>query len=159
MYTGIELILKDKEILPFETMWMTLEYIILSKINQTERQLLQDLMCELSQKSNAKTQSRAMGPRGRAMALQGISYFGIGHSPVVHGGASILCHGILFLGIWQFNMKLITKSLPVRMKMRECIRFCKEHKAPTLSLLPSCWLCASYSPVLITNVTATKRFF
>lgn len=75
-----------------------IHYTELNK-SDTERRLLQDLVCELLQKSNAKKQSRAMGPRGRAMALQGISHFRIGHSPIVRGGASILYHGVLFLGI------------------------------------------------------------
>lgn len=45
MYTGIELILRDKEILPFETMWMTREYIILSKINQTQKDNYSRISC------------------------------------------------------------------------------------------------------------------
>ena len=35
--------IKKKEILPFVTTWMDLEGIMLSEINQTERQILYDL--------------------------------------------------------------------------------------------------------------------
>lgn len=45
MYTGIEVILKEKAILSFEAMWMTLEYITLSKINQTQKENYYRISC------------------------------------------------------------------------------------------------------------------
>lgn len=160
MYTGIELILKDKEILPFETMWMTLEYIILSKINQTQKDNYSRILCVNYHKSQMQKHRaeqwvpeagrwhyRASHTSELAIALQFVEV----HQFCITGSCTLASD--------KFSMNLIIKPLPVSMKMRECIRFCKEHKAPTLSLLPSCWLCASYSPVLISNVTSTKRFF
>lgn len=45
MYAGIELILEDKEILPFETMWKTLECIMPSKINQAQKDNYSRFLC------------------------------------------------------------------------------------------------------------------
>lgn len=45
MYAGIELILEDKEILPFETVWKTLEYIMPSKINQAQKDNYSRILC------------------------------------------------------------------------------------------------------------------
>lgn len=45
MSAGIELILEDKEILPFETMWKTLECIMPSKINQAQKDNYSRFLC------------------------------------------------------------------------------------------------------------------
>lgn len=45
MYTEIEVVLKEKEILPFEAVWMTLENITLSKMNQTQKENYYRISC------------------------------------------------------------------------------------------------------------------